>query len=178
MIVLAGVHFMAGTAKLLNPEKTVLTPDLEARCSLAKSITAQDVRLMRFPGGADRHYTQYLGCREGRSDICCTSGIATAFVEPFGVPRVIKLPDEYLAKNVTAETNIEIIAWKGHGEVHERFSGADIRELLTHIPASPSLPIPKARQSVAEADSAARPQPCHRSGSPHPHLPTQASNPR
>ncbi|TJV08434.1 MAG: quinolinate synthase NadA, partial [Mesorhizobium sp.] len=131
VIVLAGVHFMAETAKLLNPDKTVLIPDREAGCSLADSITAEDVRLMRqhYPGVPIVTYVNTSAAVKAESDICCTSGNARAVVESLGVPRVIMLPDEYLAKNVAAETDVEIIAWKGHCEVHERFTPADIREL-------------------------------------------------
>ncbi|RUV64702.1 quinolinate synthase subunit A, partial [Mesorhizobium sp. M5C.F.Ca.IN.020.14.1.1] len=131
IIVLAGVHFMAETAKLLNPDKTVLIPDLAAGCSLADSITAADVRLMRqrFPGVPVVTYVNTSAAVKAESDICCTSGNALAVVESLGVPRVIMLPDEYLAKNIASQTCVEIIAWKGHCEVHERFTEADIREL-------------------------------------------------
>ena len=124
VIVLAGVHFMAETAKLLNPEKTVLIPDLEAGCSLADSITAADVRLMRqrYPGVPIVTYVNTSAAVKAESDICCTSGNARAVVESLGVERVIMLPDEYLAQNIAAETDVEIIAWKGHCEVHERFT--------------------------------------------------------
>lgn len=131
VIVLAGVHFMAETAKLLNPGKTVLIPDMGAGCSLADSITAEDVRLMRrhYPGVPVITYVNTSAAVKAESDICCTSGNARAVVETLGVPRVIMIPDEYLAKNVAAETDVEIIAWKGHCEVHERFTAADIHEL-------------------------------------------------
>src|SRR4051794_8927149 len=116
IIVLAGVHFMAETAKLLNPEKTVLIPDLEAGCSLADSITAEDVRLMRqrFPGVPVITYVNTSAAVKAEADICCTSGNARAMVESLGVPRVIMVPDEYLAKNIAAEIDVEIIAWRGH----------------------------------------------------------------
>ncbi|WP_028035245.1 quinolinate synthase NadA [Chelativorans sp. J32] len=131
VIVLAGVHFMAETAKLLNPGKTVLIPDMGAGCSLADSITAEEVRLMRrhYPGVPVITYVNTSAAVKAESDICCTSGNARAVVESLGVPRVIMIPDEYLAKNVAAETDVEIIAWKGHCEVHERFTAADIHEL-------------------------------------------------
>src|SRR6185369_10405961 len=113
IIVLAGVHFMAETAKLLNPEKTVLIPDLEAGCSLADSITAEDVRLMRqrFPGVPVITYVNTSAAVKAEADICCTSGNARAVVKSLGVPRVIMVPDEYLAKNIAAEIDVEIIAW-------------------------------------------------------------------
>ncbi len=131
VIVLAGVHFMAETAKLLNPDKTVLIPDLEAGCSLADSITAADVRLMRarYPGVPIVTYVNTSAAVKAESDICCTSGNAKAVVESLGCERVIMLPDEYLARNIAAETKVEIIAWKGHCEVHERFTPGDIAEL-------------------------------------------------
>ncbi|RUX85367.1 quinolinate synthase NadA [Mesorhizobium sp. M7D.F.Ca.US.004.01.2.1] len=155
VIVLAGVHFMAETAKLLNPEKTVLIPDLNAGCSLAESITAEDVRLMRqrIPNVPIVTYVNTSAAVKAESDICCTSGNARAVVESLGVPRVIMLPDEYLAKNVAAETNVEILAWKGHCEVHERFAASDIRELRQAHPGIVVLAHPECPpEVVAEAD--------------------------
>src|SRR5499425_1961930 len=98
VILLAGVHFMAETAKLLNPEKTVLIPDLEAGCSLAASITADDIRLLRqrHPGVPIVAYVNTSATVKAESDICCTSGNAKKIVESLGVPKVIMLPDEYL----------------------------------------------------------------------------------
>lgn len=156
-IVLAGVHFMAETAKLLNPDKTVLIPDLAAGCSLADSITAEDVRLMRsrYPGVPVVTYVNTSAAVKAESDICCTSGNALAVVESLGAPRVIMLPDEYLAQNIAAETATEIIAWSGHCEVHERFSAADIRELRAAYPGVTVLAHPECPpQVVAEADFA------------------------
>lgn len=129
VIVVAGVHFMAETAKLLNPSRTVLIPDLKAGCSLAESITAEDVRLLRktYPGVPIVTYVNTSAAVKAESDICCTSGNAKKIVESFGVPQVIMLPDEYLAQNVAKETNVKIIAWKGHCEVHEKFSASDIQ---------------------------------------------------
>src|ERR1700731_3518586 len=128
VIVLAGVHFMAETAKLLNPAKTVLIPDLEAGCSLAASITAADVRLMRqkHPGVPVVTYVNSSAAVKAESDICCTSANAKKVVESLGVPEVIMLPDEYLAQHVAKQTHVKIIAWAGHCEVHERFTQADI----------------------------------------------------
>ncbi|TKT74361.1 quinolinate synthase NadA [Aquamicrobium sp. LC103] len=136
VIVLAGVHFMAETAKLLNPDKTVLIPDLEAGCSLAESISPADVRLMRrhYPDVPVVTYVNTSAAVKAESDICCTSGNAKAVVESLGVSRVMMLPDEYLARNIAAETDVEIIAWKGHCEVHERFTPADIRDLRENNP--------------------------------------------
>ena len=130
VIVLAGVHFMAETAKLLNPAKTVLIPSRNAGCSLADSITAADVRLLReaHPGVPVVAYVNTSAEVKAEVDICCTSGNAVEVVESLGVDRVIFLPDEYLAKYVATQTKVEIIAWKGHCEVHERFTGAEIDE--------------------------------------------------
>lgn len=155
IIVLAGVHFMAETAKLLNPGKTVLIPDLEAGCSLADSITAADVRLLRqrYPGVPIVTYVNTSAAVKAESDICCTSGNARAIVESLGVPRVIMLPDEYLAQNIAKETKVEIIAWKGHCEVHERFTTGDIRQLRENHPGVTVLAHPECPpEVVAEAD--------------------------
>src|SRR5215510_12444725 len=155
VIVLAGVHFMAETAKLLNPEKIVLIPDLEAGCSLASSITAEDVRLMRasHPGVPIVTYVNTSAAVKAESDICCTSGNAKKIVEGLGVPKVIMIPDEYLARNVAAQTDVEIIAWKGHCEVHERFTAGDIRELRATHPGITVLAHPECPpEVVAECD--------------------------
>lgn len=155
VIVLAGVHFMAETAKLLNPGKTVLIPDLDAGCSLADSITAADVRLLRqrYPGVPIVTYVNTSAAVKAESDICCTSGNARAVVESLGVPRVIMLPDEYLAQNIARKTRVEIIAWKGHCEVHERFTPADIRQLREDHPGVTVLAHPECPpEVVAEAD--------------------------
>lgn len=128
VIVMAGVHFMAETAKLLNPTSKVLIPDVEAGCSLAESITPEDVRLLRknYPGVPIVTYVNTSAAVKAESDICCTSGNAKKIVESLGVPTVIMLPDEYLAQNVARETKVKIITWKGHCEVHERFTAGDI----------------------------------------------------
>ena len=157
VIVLAGVHFMAETAKLLNPEKTVLIPDLRAGCSLAESITAADVRLMRakHPGVPIVTYVNTSAAVKAESDICCTSGNAKKIVEALGAPEVIMIPDEYLARNVAAQTKVKIIAWKGHCEVHERFSADDVRELRASHPGVVVLAHPECPpEVVAESDFA------------------------
>jgi len=157
VIVLAGVHFMAETAKLLNPGRTVLIPDLRAGCSLAASITAADVRLLRqrWPGVPIVTYVNSSAAVKAESDICCTSGNARRIVESLGVPKVIMLPDEYLAQNIAAETGIEIITWAGHCEVHERFSAADVRQLRAGHPGIVVLAHPECPpEVVAEADFA------------------------
>lgn len=129
VIVLAGVHFMAETAKLLNPDKVVLIPDEQAGCSLAESITGADVRLLRerYPGVPVVTYVNTSADVKAESDVCCTSGNAVKVVESLGTDRVLFLPDEYLAKYVATQTKVQVIAWKGHCEVHERFSGDQIR---------------------------------------------------
>lgn len=153
MIVLAGVHFMAETAKLLNPDKTVLIPDLRAGCSLAESITAADVRLLRerYPGVPVITYVNTSAAVKAESDICCTSGNAKRVVESLGVPRVIMLPDEYLARNVAAETDVEIIAWRGHCEVHERFTAAEVEALRAAHPDIVVLAHPECPPDVVTA---------------------------
>src|SRR5438445_4498372 len=155
VIVLAGVHFMAETAKLLNPDKTVLIPDTQAGCSLADSITPADVRLLRqrYPGVPIVTYVNTSAAVKAESDICCTSGNAKAIVEALGVPQVIMLPDEYLAQNIATQTDVQIIAWKGHCEVHERFTPADIRQLREDHPGVTVLAHPECPpEVVAEAD--------------------------
>jgi quinolinate synthase len=157
VIVLAGVHFMAETAKLLNPSKTVLIPDLGAGCSLADSITPEDVRLLRktYPGVPIVTYVNTSAAVKAESDICCTSGNARAVVESLGVERVIMLPDEYLAKNIAAETHVKVIAWAGHCEVHERFSAEEVRQLRDNYPGVVVLAHPECPpEVVAEADFA------------------------
>ena len=127
-IVLAGVHFMAETAKILCPEKTVLIPDMRAGCSLADSITGADIRLLRekYPGVPVVTYVNTSAEVKAESDICCTSGNAVKVVESLGVDRVIFLPDEYLGRYVASQTDVEIILWQGHCEVHERFTAEEI----------------------------------------------------
>lgn len=157
VIVLAGVHFMAETAKLLNPGKTVLIPDIEAGCSLAASITAEDVRLLRqrYPGVPVVTYVNTSAAVKAESDICCTSGNAKKVIESLGAPRVIMLPDEYLAQNIARETGVDIITWAGHCEVHERFTAADIRAFREQHPGVVVLAHPECPPDVvAEADFA------------------------
>jgi len=155
VIVLAGVHFMAETAKILNPEKTVLIPDLEAGCSLAASITGADVRLLRqrYPGVPVVSYVNTSAEVKAESDLCCTSGNAVEVVESLGVDRVIFLPDEYLGRYVAGKTRVEIILWRGHCEVHERFTAEEVRTMRfrhsgVHVLAHPECP----PDVLAEAD--------------------------
>lgn len=130
IIVLAGVHFMAETAKLLNPDKIVLIPDERAGCSLAESITAADIRALRakHPGTPVVTYVNTSAAVKAESDVCCTSGNAVAVVESLGVDEVIFLPDEYLASYVATQTDVRIIRWQGHCEVHERFTAAELEQ--------------------------------------------------
>jgi quinolinate synthase len=153
VIVLCGVHFMAETAKLMNPGKTVLIPDLKAGCSLAESITGADVRALkaRHPGVPVVTYVNTSAEVKAESDICCTSGNAVAVVESLGVDRVIFLPDEYLARNVAAQTRVEIIPWAGRCEVHERFTPADIATLREQHPGIKVLSHPECDRPVVEA---------------------------
>src|SRR5690242_841224 len=157
VIVLAGVHFMAETAKLLNPSKRVLIPDLQAGCSLAESISAADVRLLRqrYPGVPIVTYVNTSAAVKAESDICCTSGNARKVVESLGVTKVIMLPDEYLAQNMARETGVEIVTWAGHCEVHERCTAADIQQLRRGHPGIVVLAHPECPPDVvAEADFA------------------------
>jgi quinolinate synthase len=157
IIVQAGVHFMAETSKILSPEKTVLIPDTRAGCSLAASITGADVRLIRqkFPGLPVVTYVNTSAEVKTESDITCTSSNAVQVVEhvarEWGVDRVIMIPDEYLAKNVAAQTSIKIIAWHGRCEVHERFTAEDIDELRAAHPGVVVLAHPECSPEVMAA---------------------------
>jgi len=150
IIVMAGVHFMAETAKILNPAKTVLIPDAEAGCSLAESITAADVRRLRsqHPGLPIITYVNTSAEVKAESDICCTSGNARKIIEALGLPRVIMIPDKYLAANIANETGVEIITWNGRCEVHERFSPADILEYRAEMPGVAVLAHPECPPDV------------------------------
>ena len=140
IIVQGGVHFMAETSKLLSPEKIVLIPDARAGCSLAESITGADVRALRakYPGVPVVAYVNTSADVKAEVDICCTSSNALKVVESLGSDRVIFLPDKYLAKNVQARTKVQIIAWEGACEVHERFTAA---EMLRYRADDPSITI-------------------------------------
>jgi quinolinate synthase len=130
-IVVCGVHFMGETAKVLNPQRRVIVPDKRAGCSLAESITGADVRALRrqYPGVPIVTYVNTSAEVKAESDICCTSSNAVRIVESLGVDRVLMIPDEFLAAYVAANTSVEIISWKGHCEVHERFRAIDIERL-------------------------------------------------
>ncbi len=161
IIVQAGVHFMAETSKILCPEKTVLIPDLRAGCSLAASITGADVRLLKqkYPGAPVVTYVNTTADVKAETDICCTSSNAIEVVEyaarEFGSDTVLFLPDQYLAKNVAAMTDVKIVTWAGACEVHERFSADDIREIREGNPGVIVLAHPECPPDViAEADFA------------------------
>lgn len=157
VIVQAGVHFMAETSKILAPEKKVLIPDLRAGCSLAASITGADVRLIkqRYPGVPVVTYVNTSAEVKAESDICCTSSNAAAVVEwaarEWQTDRVILLPDEYLAKNVAAQTGTKIISWHGRCEVHERFTAEDVAELRASYPGLVVLAHPECPPDVMSA---------------------------
>lgn len=157
IIVMAGVHFMAETAKLLNPGKKVLIPDMGAGCTLADSVTPEDVRRLRadFPGVPIVTYVNTSAAVKAECDICCTSGNAIEIVEGLGVPRVVMLPDEYLALNTAKKVKCEIITWKGRCVVHESFTPSDIRGLRESNPGVVVLAHPECSPEVlAEADYA------------------------
>jgi len=153
VIVLAGVHFMAETAKILSPGKTVLIPDGEAGCSLASSITAADVRLLRqrYPSAPVVTYVNTSAEVKAESDVCCTSANAVEVVESLGVPRAIFLPDEFLGKYVASKTKTELVLWKGHCEVHERFTGAEIARFRLQHPDVSVLAHPECPPDVLAA---------------------------
>ena len=155
VIVMAGVHFMAETAKLLNPDKTVLIPDPAAGCSLAESITAQDVRDLRarHPGLPVVTYVNTSAAVKAECDICCTSGNAKKIVESLGVGEVIMVPDGYLGQNVAKETGVKLVLWNGHCEVHERFTPDEVRQYRASHPDIAVIAHPECPPDVvAEAD--------------------------
>ena len=157
VIVQAGVHFMAETSKILSPDKTILIPDPLAGCSLASSITGADVRLIkqRYPGLPVVTYVNTTADVKAETDICCTSANAVQVVEwaakEWGVDRVILIPDEYLARNVAAQTDVKIIAWKGACEVHERFTASDIADMRDAWPGAVVLAHPECPEDVLNA---------------------------
>ncbi|MFV0367076.1 MAG: quinolinate synthase NadA [Hyphomicrobiaceae bacterium] len=155
VIVQAGVHFMAETSKILSPGKTVLIPDPKAGCSLAESITAQDVRNLRdtYPGVPIVTYVNTSAAVKAECDITCTSANAVKVVESLGTPRVILVPDEYLAQYVQTQTDVEIITWKGHCEVHERFTAEELEAYREEDPETKIIAHPECPPDViATAD--------------------------
>ncbi len=155
VIVMAGVHFMAETAKITCPEKRVLIPDLRAGCSLASSITAADVRRLKaeHPGVPVVTYVNTSAEVKAETDICCTSSNAVEVVESLGVDRVLFLPDQYLGRYVASQTDVEIILWEGSCEVHERFTGDELRTYRQETPGIEIIAHPECPPDVlAEAD--------------------------
>jgi quinolinate synthase len=155
VIVQCGVHFMAETSKLLNPEKTVLIPDMGAGCSLADSITAQDVRALReaYPGVPIVTYVNTSAAVKAESDVCCTSSNAVKIVNGMGTDRVLCIPDEYLAQNIAREADVEVIAWKGRCEVHEQFSAEELQQYRADDPGLRIIAHPECKPDVLdEAD--------------------------
>lgn len=152
VIVLAGVHFMAETAKIVNPDKTILIPDLRAGCSLAEGITGTDVRQLKaeYPGVPVVTYVNTSADVKAESDICCTSGNAVAIVESLGVDRVIFIPDQYLGRYVASQTDVDVILWEGECMVHERFSGAEIRSHRASLPGVSVIAHPECPPDVLE----------------------------
>ena len=131
IIVMCGVHFMAETEKLMSPEKKVLLPDMRAGCSLSSSITGENVRNLKKqnPGVPVVSYVNTSADVKAETDVCCTSANAVKIINSLGVKKVIFLPDDYLAKYVASQTNVEIISWKGTCEVHEQFNDEEINEI-------------------------------------------------
>jgi len=153
IIVMAGVHFMAETSKLMSPEKKVLLPDMTAGCSLSSSITGKDVRLLKekYPGVPVVSYVNTSADVKAETDICCTSANAVKIVESLGVKKVIFLPDDYLAKYVASQTDVEIIAWKGICMVHDQFTEKEINDIRARNPGIKIIAHPECPPDVIKA---------------------------
>ena len=153
IIVMAGVHFMAETSKLMSPEKKVLLPDMDAGCSLSSSVTGKDVRLLKekYPGVPVVSYVNTSADVKAETDICCTSANAVKIVESLGVKKVIFLPDDYLAKYVASQTNVEIIAWKGICMVHDQFNEQEIFDIRERNPGIKIIAHPECPPEVIKA---------------------------
>ena len=153
IIVMCGVHFMAETAKLMNPYKKVLLPDMGAGCSLSSSITGKDVRNLKkkFPGVPVVSYVNTSADVKAETDICCTSANAVKIVNSLKVKKVIFLPDDYLAKYVASQTDVEIISWKGTCEVHEQFNDEEINEIRKNNPGIKIIAHPECPPDVIKA---------------------------
>jgi quinolinate synthase len=152
-ILFCGVHFMAETAKLFNPEKPVLIADMEAGCSLAESITGEDVRALKaqHPGAPVVTYVNSSAEVKAESDICCTSGNAVAVVESLGADKVIFLPDGFLASYVARQTDVEIVSWKGTCVVHEEFTTEQVAAYRAQYPGLKVLAHPECHPDVQTA---------------------------
>ena len=153
IIVMCGVHFMAETAKLMSPEKKVFLPDMTAGCSLAASITGKDVRNLKkkYPGVPVVSYVNTSADVKAETDVCCTSANALKIVKSLGVKKVIFLPDDYLAKYVASQTDVEIISWKGTCEVHEQFNDQEINEIRKSNPGIKIIAHPECPPDVIKA---------------------------
>ena len=153
IIVMCGVHFMAETAKLMSPEKKVLLPDMQAGCSLSSSITGDDVRKLKkqYPGVPVVSYVNTSAEVKAETDVCCTSANAVKIVKSLGVKKVIFLPDDYLAKYVASQTDVEIISWKGTCEVHEQFNDEEINEIRKNNPGIKIIAHPECPPDVIRA---------------------------
>jgi quinolinate synthase len=153
IIVLCGVHFMAETAKLMNPSKKVLLPDMSAGCSLSASITGDDVRLLKqkYPGVPVVSYINTSADVKAETDICCTSANAVKVVESLNVNKVIFLPDQYLANYVASNTNVKIISWKGTCIVHEKFTAQEVEEVRAANPGIKIIAHPECPPDVIKA---------------------------
>ncbi len=153
IIVMCGVHFMAETAKLMSPEKKVLLPDMDAGCSLSSSITGEDVRNLKkkYPGVPVVSYVNTSAEVKAETDICCTSANALKIVQSLGVKKVIFLPDDFLAKYVASQTDVEIISWKGTCEVHEQFNDEEINEIRKNNPGIKIIAHPECPPDVIKA---------------------------
>ena len=153
IIVMCGVHFMAETAKLMSPEKKVLLPDMKAGCSLSSSITGDDVRNLKkkYPGVPVVSYVNTSADVKAETDVCCTSANAVKIVESLGVKKVIFLPDDFLAKYVASQTDIEIISWKGTCEVHEKFNDQEINDIRKANPGIKIIAHPECPPDVIQA---------------------------
>ena len=153
LIVMCGVHFMAETAKLMSPNKKVLLPDMKAGCSLSSSITGEDVRNLKrkYPGVPVVSYVNTSADVKAETDVCCTSANAVKIVNSLKSNKVIFLPDDYLAKYVASQTDVEIISWKGTCEVHEQFTDAEINEIRNNNPDIKVIAHPECPPDVIEA---------------------------
>ena len=153
IIVMAGVHFMAETAKLMNPQKKVLLPDMRAGCSLSSSITGRDVRLLKkkYPGVPVVSYINTSAEVKTETDICCTSANAVKIINSLNVKKVIFLPDNYLAKYVASQTDVEIIAWKGTCMVHDQFNEKEIFDIRKNNPGIKIIAHPECPPDVIKA---------------------------
>ena len=153
IIVLCGVHFMAETAKLMSPDKKVLIPDMDAGCSLAASLTGEDVRLLKkqYPGVPVVSYVNTSADVKAETDVCCTSANAVKVVESLNVDKVIFLPDQYLADYVSKNTKVKIISWKGTCIVHEQFTGKEIEDIKSQNPGIKIIAHPECPPDVIKA---------------------------